>query len=71
MSYSMSLQAFLTASNEVPGQPLALFALLTLGILESLAHGLLSATDALRVFSTPKIVCLSVNACVIKRLMPS
>jgi len=46
----MSLQALLTASNDVPGQPLALFALLTLGILESLAHGLLSATEALRVF---------------------
>src|SRR3989442_1072285 len=50
MSHSMSLQALLTASNEVPGQPLALLALLTLGILESLANGLLSATDALRVF---------------------
>jgi hypothetical protein len=50
MSHSMSLQALLTASNTVPGQPLALFALLTLGILELLAHGLLSATDALRVF---------------------
>ena len=50
MSHSMSLQALLTASNAVPGQPLALFALLTLGILESLAHGLLSVTDALRIF---------------------
>jgi hypothetical protein len=50
MSHSMSLQALLTASNTVPGQRLALFALLTLGMLESLAHGLLSATDALRVF---------------------
>ena len=50
MSHSMSLQALLTASNNVPGQPLALFALLTLGMLESLAQGLLSATEALRVF---------------------
>ena len=50
MSHRMSLQAFLTASNTVPGQSLALFALLTLGTLESLAHGLLSATEALRVF---------------------
>ena len=50
MSYRMSLQALLTASNNVPDQRLALFALLTLGMLESLAHGLLSATEALRVF---------------------
>src|SRR5207248_4103480 len=46
----MSLQLLLAASNDTPAQRLALFALLTLGILESLAHGLLSATDALRVF---------------------
>jgi hypothetical protein len=46
----MSLQALLAASPEFPGQRLALFALLTLGLLESLAHGLLSATDALQVF---------------------
>jgi len=50
MYHSMSLQALLAASHESPGQRLALFALLTLGMLESLAHGLLSATDALRVF---------------------
>ena len=50
MSHSMSLQTLLTATHESPGQPLALFALLTLGILESLAHGLLSTTDALQVF---------------------
>src|SRR5919201_148442 len=50
MYHSMSLQALLAASHESPGQRLALFALLTLGILESLAHGLLSTTDALRVF---------------------
>ena len=50
MYHSMSLQALIAASNECPDQRLALFALLTLGILESLAHGLLSASDALRVF---------------------
>jgi hypothetical protein len=50
MYHSMSLKTLLTASHESPGQQLALFALLTLGILESLAHGLLSVTDALRVF---------------------
>lgn len=50
MYHSMSLQALLAVSHESPGQPLALFALLTLGILESTAYGLLSTTDALRVF---------------------
>ena len=50
MYHSMSLKTLLAAPNESPGQQLTLFALLTLGILESLAHGLLSATDALRVF---------------------
>jgi hypothetical protein len=50
MHHNMSLQALLVASHESPGQRLTLFALLTLGLLESLAHGLLSATDALRVF---------------------
>jgi hypothetical protein len=50
MHNNMSLQTLLGASHESPGQQLALFALLTLGIIESLAHGLLSATDVLRVF---------------------
>jgi hypothetical protein len=50
MYHSMSLQRLLAASNDTPAQRLALFALLTLGIIESLAHGLLSAPDALRVF---------------------
>jgi len=46
----MSLRALLAASNESSSQQLTLFALLTLGVLESLAHGLLSAIDALRAF---------------------
>jgi hypothetical protein len=50
MHYNMSLQALLAAPRESPGQRLVLFALLTLGMLESLAHGLLSASDALQVF---------------------
>jgi hypothetical protein len=50
MHHSMSLRALLAASNESSSQQLTLFALLTLGVLESLAHGLLSATDALRAF---------------------
>jgi hypothetical protein len=50
MHNSMSLKALLAAAGGMPAQQLVLFALLTLGILESLANGLLSATDALRVF---------------------
>lgn len=50
MHQRMSLQAVLAASNESPRERLALFALVTLGVLESLAHGLLSAADALRLF---------------------
>ena len=50
MQTSMSLNTILSTSSEVPAQRLVLFALLTLGIIESLANGLLSTTDALRVF---------------------
>jgi len=46
----MSLKTLLAASDGMPAQQSALLALLTLGILESLANGLLSAADALRVF---------------------
>lgn len=46
----MSLKTLLTASGALPAQQLALLALLTLGVLESLANGLLSATDTLQVF---------------------
>jgi hypothetical protein len=50
MNTSMSLKTLFSASNGTPAQQVTLFALLTLGILESLANGLLSATDALQVF---------------------
>src|SRR5437879_6160908 len=50
MHNSISLKTLLAASNGMPAQQLALLALLTLGILESLANGLLSATDVLQVF---------------------
>ena len=50
MHNSMSLKTLLAASGGTPTQQLVLFALLTLGILESLANGLLSTTDALRIF---------------------
>jgi hypothetical protein len=50
MNNSISLQTLLAASGGTRAQQLALFALLNLGIIESLANGLLSATYALRVF---------------------
>jgi hypothetical protein len=50
MNNSMSLRSLLAASGGTPAQQLALFALLNLGIIEALANGLLSATNALRVF---------------------
>src|SRR5439155_14941724 len=50
MHNTMSLQTLLVASEGMPAQQLAVFALLTLGMLESLANGLLSATEALEVF---------------------
>jgi hypothetical protein len=50
MNNRMSLQILLAAAGSTPAQQLALFALLTLGMIEVLANGLLSATHALRVF---------------------
>lgn len=50
MQNNMSFETLLATLREMPAQRSALFALLTLGIIESLANGLLGATDALRVF---------------------
>jgi len=50
MNPPLSLRTLLAASGGTPAQQVVLFALLTLGMLESLANGVLSATDALRVF---------------------
>jgi len=50
----MSLKTLLSASDGTLAQQLTLFALLTLGIIESLANGVLSTTDALRVFFHPE-----------------
>jgi hypothetical protein len=49
-SETIPLEILLTTSGRSQGQQLALFALLTLGMIESLANGLVSAVDALRVF---------------------
>jgi hypothetical protein len=50
MHTKMSLQTFLAPADGMPAQQLAVLALLTLGILESLANGLLSASDAVQMF---------------------
>lgn len=50
MHTKMSLQTLLATSDGMPAQQLAILALLTLGLLESLANGLFSATDAVQVF---------------------
>lgn len=54
MNTTMSLQTLLAASGSPPAHQVVLFALLTLGIVESLAHGLLSTTDTVRVFFHPE-----------------
>jgi hypothetical protein len=50
MNHSMDLQTVLAASERMPPQSKALFALLNLGIVESLANGLMSAADAACLF---------------------
>jgi hypothetical protein len=46
----MELKDLLSEPRATSTRPLAVFALLNLGVIESLASGVLSATDALRVF---------------------
>lgn len=50
MNESMDLPSLLATSARTTSQSKALFALLNLGIIESLANGLLSAADAPRLF---------------------
>src|SRR4051812_33813474 len=50
MSNGIHLETLLSASGREPAQRSALVALLNLGMIESLANGLLSATAALQVF---------------------
>lgn len=46
----MNLKTLLAESEVTAAAPLALFALLSLGLIESLANGLVSASEALQVF---------------------
>ena len=46
----MQLKSLLSSSAKTSADLAALFALLTLGVIESLAQGLLNPTDAIRVF---------------------
>src|ERR1019366_5378725 len=50
MNLSMDLQTLLTTSAKAPAQHSALFAVLNLGMIESLSNGMISAADALRIF---------------------
>ncbi len=50
MSNGMRLQTLRSDSDATTTRPLALFAVLNLGMIESLVNGLLSASDAVRVF---------------------
>jgi hypothetical protein len=50
MSNPVSLSVLLAAAVNKPGEQRQLFAFLTLGIIESLANGLLSATESVRIF---------------------
>lgn len=50
MTQPIFLQPLLTETDADPAQQLTLFALLNLGILDSLTAGTISATDAIRLF---------------------
>ena len=50
MHHRMSLATLLPATGESSAQQVALFALLNLGVIESLANGLLGASEAQQVF---------------------
>jgi non-ribosomal peptide synthetase component E (peptide arylation enzyme) len=50
MNYRLELKTVLAEAGNAPEQQLALFALLNLGLVESLASGSVSASDAVRFF---------------------
>src|SRR5258708_25788535 len=54
MTSVIDLQMLLSNSDRAPEQKLALFAWLNLGIVESLTNGLMTATEAVRIFFNAK-----------------
>jgi len=50
MNNPINLKTLLSVSDKTLAQNLFLFALLNLGIIESLANGLISSTEALKIF---------------------
>lgn len=50
MNKSISLRTMLSDSGNTVDRQLSLFAIVSLGVLESLSNGLMSATDAVRYF---------------------
>jgi hypothetical protein len=67
MNNDMKLETLLAASGRTPEQQLTHFALLNLGMIESLANGLVSVTDALRVFFHAEN-CLFVRKCLREKI---
>jgi hypothetical protein len=50
VSDAIDLEALMFESSRASARPLTVFALLNLGVIESLANGVISASDALRIF---------------------
>lgn len=50
MNDKIHLESILSLPGRTPIEKLELFALLNLGVLESMSHGLMSASDAVRTF---------------------
>lgn len=50
MNSGISFKILLSEAGREPDRQLALFALLSLGVLDSLSNGLMSATEAVRLF---------------------
>ena len=60
MNKSINLKTVVFEAESVPSRQLSLFAIVSLGILESLSNGLMSANDAVRYFFNTEN-CLFVN----------
>jgi hypothetical protein len=50
MNHAMQLESLLADKTATAEQPAAVFAFLCLGVIESLANGLMTATDGVRLF---------------------
>ena len=63
MNDRIELKQLLTEEGRTGAEQVEIFALLNLGVLESLSHGLVSAADALRTFSRRELsLCAAASA---------